>query len=255
MSAKDSSYDTKECIYRRGIRVVNDGLSTCVELEDDFHHFSVTMQHDGDKATSVSARSIRFPWDTCGAESSKALSQLAGVRLSSLFDQLTSEQRFEYCTHLYDMLELAVSHAHRDEVERAYGIEVHLIPGKGAIAARLSLNNRVLLHWRLDEGLIVEPVPFAGIKIVEFSEWARKTLSGDDLEFAIILQRGVHVSFGKIYDWSFAKSAADMKMRPTCYTFNPVRSGRAVPIPNHDRDFEAHPENLLNGRIIFSSDE
>ena len=35
------------------------------DLEDDFHHFRVTLRHDGNVVESVEAESIRWPWSTC----------------------------------------------------------------------------------------------------------------------------------------------------------------------------------------------
>src|SRR6185312_8814867 len=53
--------------YRRRIRVTAspDQAAVTAELEDDFHHFRVTVAHDGACVTGVRATGVRFPWSTC----------------------------------------------------------------------------------------------------------------------------------------------------------------------------------------------
>ena len=34
-------------------------------LEDDFHHFEVTLHHDGAHVTGIEMHAVRWPWATC----------------------------------------------------------------------------------------------------------------------------------------------------------------------------------------------
>src|SRR5258708_34826169 len=53
-------------VYRRRILVRATAPGEVVaDLEDDFHHFRVTLRHDGHVVESVDAESIRWPWSTC----------------------------------------------------------------------------------------------------------------------------------------------------------------------------------------------
>ncbi len=53
-------------IYRRRITVRRTGSTTVVgELEDDFHHFGVQIDHDESEITAIVADAERHPWDIC----------------------------------------------------------------------------------------------------------------------------------------------------------------------------------------------
>ncbi len=98
-------------IYRRATIIdVSEG-QVSAEMEDDFHHFRITLRHDGVVITGIVGESIRFPWSTCGRESEMKIQELKGSRLESLYKQLSTEQRYIHCTHLFDLVQLAVSHA------------------------------------------------------------------------------------------------------------------------------------------------
>src|SRR6185369_986263 len=71
-----------EGAYRRRIRLVTTGLGE-VEggLEDDFHHFEVTIRCDDEQVTDVEGRARRWPWTTC-PDAAVPLRQLEGMPLS-----------------------------------------------------------------------------------------------------------------------------------------------------------------------------
>ena len=50
-------------------------------LEDDFHHFEVTLQHDGAHVTAIDMHAVRWPWATCPA-AGQGLQALVGMELS-----------------------------------------------------------------------------------------------------------------------------------------------------------------------------
>ena len=52
--------------YRRRIELVTVSPEVVQgELEDDFHHFRVSIAHDGAKVTAVEGTAVRHPWSTC----------------------------------------------------------------------------------------------------------------------------------------------------------------------------------------------
>src|SRR5207253_3987668 len=68
--------------YRRAIRIVATTRRAVAEIEDDFHHFVVTVAHDGRTVTGATGRAIRYPWSSCPLAGG-ALSALAGLPLST----------------------------------------------------------------------------------------------------------------------------------------------------------------------------
>lgn len=215
------------------------------ELEDDFHHFRVWLRHDRTRIVACGGESIRFPWTTCGAEAAGVVSRLEGLQLGSLTKQLSTEQRYEHCTHMFDMAELAVAHASRAEELRRYDVAVEVVREQGAVRAELSCAQNTAMTWELRNQVILAPDPFTNVQINELQQWVQQNLDAEIAEAALVLRRAVHVSFGKIYDWSYAKNAAQMNLPPTCYTFNPARASRAIAVQDHARDFTDRPEEMM----------
>ncbi len=52
-------------IYHRRIRATSSPGLVNAELEDDFHHFRVRLQHDGEKIVEIEGDAVRYPWTTC----------------------------------------------------------------------------------------------------------------------------------------------------------------------------------------------
>ncbi len=90
--------------YRRRLRTVITAPGV-VEggLEDDFHHFSVRLEHDGTLVQAVIGRAHRWPWTTC-PDAAGALRALEGMELSPRClapgDVADPKQN---CTHMFDL--------------------------------------------------------------------------------------------------------------------------------------------------------
>ena len=235
-------------IYRRAVRLQRRDNQVVSEMEDDFHHFRVTIEHDASRLLEVRGESLRFPWTTCGAAAAAELSRLAGLRLEPLREQLSAPGRWRHCTHLFDLVEYAIAQVAAPNPERLFQISVQLSPGEGAIAAELQCDFQPRLAWRIEGGTIRAPEPFAGVAVSDVARWAVGCAGADSREVAM-LQRAVHVSFGKIYDWSFARTAADMQLAPTCFTLAESNAVRAVPVADHVRDYTDNPQAMLSGGI------
>src|SRR5262249_56086978 len=115
--------------YRRRIRTVTveEGV---VEggLEDDFHHFEVTLHDDGERVTGIDARSRRWPWATC-PDAAAHLQPIVGMPLSPRCTAVAevANPRMN-CTHQFDLAGLGVSHAGR-RLERQQS-DAELPPGE-----------------------------------------------------------------------------------------------------------------------------
>src|SRR5207245_277647 len=94
------------------------------ELEDDFHHFRVTVAHDGARVTGVRGVGVRFPWSTCPLAADR-LAPLVGmplsVRSTAVGDVVSARDN---CTHMFDLAGLAVAHAARVGARRQYDVVV-----------------------------------------------------------------------------------------------------------------------------------
>ena len=97
--------------YRRRIRLIAGDHTVSGELEDDFHHFRATIEHDGKQVTAARGEALRVPWTTCPG-SILPLARLKGLNLSrSLLAAGKHTSSRAQCTHLFDAACLAVAFA------------------------------------------------------------------------------------------------------------------------------------------------
>src|SRR5882724_11519073 len=99
----DPPLDTDADVYRRRIvvRELEPGVVEC-GLEDDFHHFVVTLRHSFERVLELTMRAERWPWSTCPA----AGAQLAELGAMPLSPRFTAAARWsdpsKQCTHQFD---------------------------------------------------------------------------------------------------------------------------------------------------------
>jgi hypothetical protein len=235
--------------YRRRIRLTASPTSGSViaELEDDFHHFRVTVAHDGARVTGVGGAGVRFPWSTCPAAAAQ-LEPLVGMALSirstAVGDVVSARDN---CTHMFDLAGLAVAHAARGGGRRQYDVVVS-DPVDGRRRATLDHDGERLLSWLVDRNTILEPLPFAGQALRGgFLAWAEAALEPDTAEAAIVLRRACHIAHGRVQDLDVYDDAAPLLpiMSGACFTFQPERAPRALRMKGTIRDFTDAPERLL----------
>ena len=237
-------------IYRRATIISVSENQVSAEMEDDFHHFRITLRHDDRVVTGIVGESIRFPWTTCGLESEKKIQDLEGCRLESLYKQLSSEERFTHCTHLFDLVQLAISHADKPGSTQLYQAAITLLPNQGPVGAELTRDGDVLFRWDIEHGGITSPAAYSGIRIDGLTAWAYEQQQAELTEAILVLQRAIHVSAGKIFDWSYAQTAAEMNLPPSCYTFQPAKAGLSKRIPDNIRDYTHSADQMLGGKNI-----
>jgi hypothetical protein len=197
-------FDLDADAYRRRIRVVTlePGLVES-DLQDDFHHFVITLRHDGERVESVAAESERWPWSTC-PDAAVPLQKLAGMPLSRRF---TAAGRWtdpkQNCTHQFDAACHAITHAAWGRAERVYDLEIpRRDPETGASRCRLWVDGELSLDWEIGwEGIVDAAPPFAGARWRGgFMRWADATLPEDDAERAITLRRACDIGMGRGMD-------------------------------------------------------
>ncbi len=250
MSSSEPAFDLDADAYRRRIVIttIEPGVVR-TDLEDDFHHFVITLHHDGARVVSVDVDSHRWPWSTCPG-AAVSLRELAGMPLEPRF---TAAARWadpkQNCTHQYDAACFAITHAAAGRDHRVYDIEVPMRDlDTGATRVRLWVDNEPDLEWHLTwEGLANPPAPFAAAPWRGgFMRWADATLEPDAAERAITLRRGCDIGMGRNMDLDAVPVANELPqvMAGVCHTMQPGVVEIALRNVGSIRDFAAHPERL-----------
>jgi hypothetical protein len=243
-------FDLDADAYRRRIRVVT--LEPGVvesSLQDDFHHFVVTVRHDGERVESVEAGSERWPWSTCPA-AAVPLRALAGMPLSRRF---TAAGKWtdpkQNCTHQFDAACHAITHAAWGRDERVYDLEIpRRDPDTGAFRGRLWVDGDLALVWDVTwTGIVDATAPFdAAPWKGGFMRWADETLPEDDAERAITLRRACDIGMGRGMDLDSIPVASQLPqlMAGVCHTMQPGIVEVALRHVGSIRDFSHAPERL-----------
>lgn len=237
-----------EGVFRRAYLLVGSEGRVVAEMEDDFHRFRVTLEHDGSRVVRIAGEAFRYPWTECPG-AIRVLAGLAGLQLASVPTAAGaySDPR-AHCTHLLDTAALALAHAASGRARRRYDVEV---PDRvaGRTRARLRRDGSLLLDWEVDGARIVAPERFAGVELRgrAFLAWAVGTL-GDDLgEAALVLRRACFISAGRAGDLDAAPNAGVYMQvaSGSCYSFTPGIAERALRSRGMTREFTHRPELLL----------
>ncbi len=245
-------FDLDADAYRRRIRVraVEPGVVVS-ELKDDFHHFVVTLGHDGERVLSCENVSRRWPWSTC-PDAAEPLRALAGMPLSRRF---TAAGRWtdpkQNCTHQFDTACHAITHAARGGDTRVYDAE---IPRRdletGRTDVRLWVDGELRLGWAIDWNGIVDPTPPFDVAPWRggFMRWADATLPEDDAECAIVLRRACDIGMGRGMDLDDVPVASLLPrtMAGICHTMQPGTVEVALRHVGSIRDFSREPDRLLD---------
>lgn len=234
-------------VYRRRIVLHADGARVFAGLEDDFHHMYVDLLHDGAKVTRMHSRTLRIPRSTCPGAVER-LREFAGTGLTEGSGGLDARQQ---CTHLFDIAKLAMAHALRGG-RREYVIAVP-DPVDKVTRAELRRDGEVVLAWEMRGSRIVAPPPFTGCDLFGKLDW--KHFDPDAYEAAMILRRGVWLSFGR----STAKRIAQLKasgqafqtvamptsLKGACYSHQPEHLDSSEQLDDSTIDFSERPDRLL----------
>lgn len=232
--------------FRRRIEIRSRSTTTGGEvraaLEDDFHHFRVTVHHKDGIVSAVEGASPRHPFTACPAAAGQ-LQTLQGMALTTVASSVTRhvEDASEQCTHLLDLAGLAIATAAVGLVRRSYEIDVPRENGH-VTAAHLLRDDAYRLDWRLDGGRIASPPPFAGVSLHEgFARMALSTLPPDQAEAAIVLRRCAVIGAGRLKNIDLEPHA-----KPTgrCYAQQPARAPLAIRIVGSTLDFSTRASAL-----------
>jgi hypothetical protein len=243
-----------EGAYRRRIRLVTTGLGEVRGgLEDDFHHFEVTVRCDDEVVTDVEGRALRFPWTTC-PDAVVPLRELEGMPLSERF--LSAGERADpraNCTHLFDLAGLAVAHLARGGplgTMRQYDAEIPALPRDGSERiVKLWRDGRLVHTWTLQQMRCIAPPPFSETTWRGgFFRWANETFDPDDAEAVMVLRRAIDIGMGRGMDLDAVDRADELAgaMAGICFTMQPEQIRVSLRNKGTVRDFDENPDALLS---------
>jgi hypothetical protein len=240
--------------YRRRIRmVITEHGVVEAALEDDFHHFTVTLRYDDGVVTSVEGGAERWPWSTCPAAAGP-LHALEGMPLSlrCLAVGEHANPRLN-CTHMFDLAGLGVAHAARGgevrttrqyDVEIPYGAQLG-----GPIDVRVWRDGELLHTWTLDGRSCVSPPPFSEVPWRGgFLRWADSAFEPEESEPVIVLRRACDIGMGRGMDLDQYDRAAELQpiMLGICFTMQPENIRVAWREKDSSRDFDERTDALLD---------
>jgi hypothetical protein len=240
--------------YRRRIRLRRLGDDVVWGgLEDDFHHFEVTLRHDEARVTGIEMRAVRWPWATC-PDAGRNLQQLVGMELS---DRCTAVARVAdphwQCTHQFDLAGLCITHARRGSEVRQYDVELPP-PIERVIVPRLWRDGELVLSFEIATGRFMtreligperfKDAPWKG----GFLKWADSHLPPEEAESAIVLRRACDIGMGRGMDLEAIDVAEELAgiMTGVCYSMQPEIMPVAFRNRGSIRDFADHPDELLD---------
>lgn len=218
-------------------------------LEDDHHHFGMTLVHDGALIQDVRIASTRHPWTTCQSAGEPMQNLIGQPLFSRCSDIGTFIDMRRQCTHLFDLAGLLASHAFHRRDHRRYEGEVRRLDsiesGVDATWLRASLgrDGQQVMQWDVCQNRIMRPEGSAGHTIDHgFREWI-ETLDEAIAEDAFVLRRAVFVAQARTMNLTRLRLPEEVPA--VCHTYQPESREAAVRIHNSIRRFDHGDEGML----------
>lgn len=229
-------------LFRRRIEIsAPNQREVRASLEDDFHHFRVSISYADGAITDVHGYADRYPYSACPA-AAEPLKVLIGMQLSEIAHSVTRQTDARHqCTHMLDLAGLAIAAANRQATKRIYDI---VIPMRinDRTTAELWRDGATYLKWEIAGTEILSPPPYHGIDLNHgMAGWAIKTLSPEESESALVLRRSVVISRGREHNLDLQEHA---KPHGVCFSQQPVRAEYAIRVKGSTLDFTGAPDKL-----------
>lgn len=240
-------------VYRRRVRLEPGAGRMAGAIEDTNHGFRVVVHHRDGVVTAIDGEAMRTPLSTC-AEALTPLRRLVGASVHAAAHELnTLAGARANCTHWLDLACLAINHIPRQSDAdltgpRQYDVEV-TDEVDGLAELRVFLDGRLVHEWQSQGMQLRAPQLLADKTLFRgFSAWARECFAGDELEAAVVLQRGVFVAQARktaVDPVLAARPASEFGREAVCYSYSPGNAERAFHVVDSMRDFTDTPEQLL----------
>lgn len=242
------------------IRTVSEGV-VAAWLEDDFHHFGVTIVHDGELVTDVSMVTPRHPYTTC-ASADRPLRGLIGVPLLSRASEIGRwlDMR-KQCTHVFDLAGLALAHAAAARKHRSYQttiddraiVVVHASGSRtlGSGRAVLLQDGVEVMVWDIDGDEITSPEAWAGQSLKKGFRAKTESLALEPAEHATILRRAIMVAGGRSANLDAVLQPRQNSKPAVCHTYQPAQRPVAEWIAGNVRDWSDAQDELLRDIDLY----
>ncbi len=229
-------------VLRRTIGLAAHDGEVRAAVEDDYHHFRVLVRHDGRVVTGVESEALRIPWATCALAHenwSKFIGAPLDDRSSAIADYVEMKL---FCTHMFELAGLAMAMAARGIPHRRYEMAVGY-GGRREEPARLWRDGELVLAWRTDGQVVLDPAPYAGRAVGRgFAAFARQDLDVETCEAALVLRRAIIISGGRTGNLD---AVVHNYAGGGCYATQPERAPTAWRIVGSTADYELRAEELL----------
>jgi hypothetical protein len=242
--------DGSQAFHRRHELRALDGTTVVAAIEDDMHHFELTLRHDGRVVVGAEGRAVRWPWAPC-VDGARAIDALVGMPLDTSCSAVGAwTEATGQCTHQFDLAGLAVAHAAR---HTAGGAPVRsylaVVPDwqQPPYQAWILRDGVEVLRFTIGERAIEAPDPFTGVALNQrFIQWCNEHLDDDTTEAALLLRRAAWMSPARHIDLeSFDTIGESMVKAGVCYATQPQRIELGSRNRNSLRDYGTRPDALL----------
>lgn len=213
-------------------------------VEDDFHHFRVTVRQAGGRVVEAFSQPLRSPTVLCPSAGER-LSEILGMPLSlasaAVLERTDARQQ---CTHMIDLAGLGVAALAAGRPRRRYEA---IVPDRTEDRTRAVLlrDGVETLVWDVDGRAILGPAPYVGVNIDRgFTQWARG-LDVDTAEAALVLRRAIFISSGRGFDLD-APERRGIGPMGGCWVWQPERAPFATRNLGSTEDFTNRPEVLTS---------
>ena len=243
--------DGSQAFHRRHELRAVDAHTVLAAIEDDMHHFELTLRHDGRVVTAVEGRAVRWPWAPC-VDGARVIDALVGVPLSPSSSAVGAwTDATSQCTHQFDLAGLAVAHAARHAAGGA--------ASRSYLAVVPDWHEHPFDAWILRDGAEVlrftvgvrarsrRPRPSPGSRSTSgSSSGARPTSTTTPRRPRSLLRRAAWMSPARHIDLeAFAMIGDSMVKTGVCYATQPERLEIGRRNRNSLRDYGTHPQDLL----------
>jgi hypothetical protein len=224
-------------------------------LEDDFHHFGITMNHALGAITDLRVLPVRLPYSTCPA-ARLALDGMVGQPLRQRSTEVGRmvPMRLQ-CTHMFDLAGLVMAHAALGRDHRRYeattsdreivawepGLRRLLGPG----TARLEMDGNLVLEWQIDRRGVTGPGDWAGQSLIEGFRERTEAMLIEEAEHATVLRRAVMIASGRTLDPDLYPTARDRGQSGVCHTFLEENRDGALRNFGNTRNYENSSDGML----------
>lgn len=196
-------------------------------VEDNFHHFGVTIRSADGVVTDVEGKTLRYPWSTC-AEAGSPLRALIGEPLQyRAADIATRLPRQLQCTHLFEVALLTIAHAATGRGAVRYDVSVSLSEQDPKRFFSTTLRNETtVLELEVSGTEIIAPAALSARDLYKgFHSWLR-SLPDDEAEAMWITRRTCWLAAGAA-SYRRTENPDGLGLGEVCHTFQPAQRFRA----------------------------